>query len=135
MADYINTKAAAKWLSLSPSTLINWRCQGKGPWYYRRGRLILYSPWDLNYWTMKNAPHLPTVNEEPEPLATHEYLTLSRAAELAGVSPSTLQAFRYRGGAPLFYRFDRETYCSRKDFDAWLAARTVHVDPAAPRRP
>jgi hypothetical protein len=44
---FVNDVEAAKLLSVSPQTLRNWRFLGKGPPYYRRGRLVRYNFSDL----------------------------------------------------------------------------------------
>lgn len=46
----LNTKQAAKLLSLSPKTLENWRCSGSGPKFTKIGRLVMYNIGDLNRW-------------------------------------------------------------------------------------
>ncbi len=35
---------------LSPKTLANLRAQGRGPRYFRRGRLVFYRPEDVKMW-------------------------------------------------------------------------------------
>lgn len=140
MSDFYTHKETADLLSVKPRTLEKWRFLGKGPAWHVCGRAIRYHYVDLNVWFARYAPHLTPVGPlSPAPTAKIDYMTLSRAAELAGVSPATLQAYRYNrrspNGAPLFYRFDGETYCRRADFDAWMARRTYRVDPAAARRP
>jgi predicted site-specific integrase-resolvase len=38
---------AAKFLGLSVQTLRNWRCQGRGPAYIKKGRMVRYAMQDL----------------------------------------------------------------------------------------
>ena len=40
---YYNTAEAAKYLRLSPATLVQWRCMGKGPRYRRNSASAAYS--------------------------------------------------------------------------------------------
>ena len=40
---YVNDVEAAKLLSASPQTLRNWRFLGKGPAYFKKGRMVRYS--------------------------------------------------------------------------------------------
>jgi hypothetical protein len=44
---YVNDVEAAQLLSASPQTLRNWRFQGKGPAYSKRGRMVRYNVADL----------------------------------------------------------------------------------------
>jgi len=44
---FIRTKEASKVLRAEPQTLCNWRCQGKGPRYYKINRMVVYSLHDL----------------------------------------------------------------------------------------
>jgi hypothetical protein len=50
MEKFLNDVEAAKFLSVSPQTLRNWRFLGKGPEYYKRGRMVRYSLSDLIAW-------------------------------------------------------------------------------------
>ena len=43
MAMYLDTAAAAEYLSVSPGHLANLRCRGVGPKFHRAGRKILYT--------------------------------------------------------------------------------------------
>jgi len=45
---WLDTAAAARYLSASPKTLAVWRCQGKGPRYRKVGRLVRYAADDLD---------------------------------------------------------------------------------------
>ena len=47
----LDTRAAAKYLGLSPSTLEKWRCwSSEGPVYYKVGYLVRYREEDLDAW-------------------------------------------------------------------------------------
>ena len=39
---FVNDVEAAKILSVSPQSLRNWRCIGRGPSYTKRGRMVRY---------------------------------------------------------------------------------------------
>lgn len=45
-------------------------------------------------------------------------------ASILGVKPSALQAWRWRGGGPLFVRVGRCIRYRRNDVESWLDART-----------
>ena len=45
----LTAKEAAIYLSCSTKSLAQWRCQGRGPPFYKRGR-ITYCLSDLNFW-------------------------------------------------------------------------------------
>ena len=47
---YVDTRAAAERLGLSPSTLARYRITGEGPWYYRLGGCVRYRGEDLEAW-------------------------------------------------------------------------------------
>lgn len=44
---YLNTKEAAEYLGLKPSTLEQWGYLGKGPIFRKHGRLVVYAESDL----------------------------------------------------------------------------------------
>lgn len=44
---FVNDVEAAKILSVSPQSLRNWRFQGRGPAYSKRGRMVRYQVQDL----------------------------------------------------------------------------------------
>lgn len=46
----VDTRGAAKLLSLSESFLNKQRCSGNGPRYVKAGRRVLYRPSDLKAW-------------------------------------------------------------------------------------
>ena len=46
---WLDTEAAASYLSASPKTLRQWRCEGRGPRYHTiHGRLVRYNVADLD---------------------------------------------------------------------------------------
>ena len=47
---YLNTREAAAYLGLSPSTLARMRVTGEGPRYSKAGRRVIYDPRDLDRW-------------------------------------------------------------------------------------
>lgn len=47
---YFNTKHAADYLTISPSTLNRMRVSGEGPRYAKAGRRVIYAPTDLDAW-------------------------------------------------------------------------------------
>jgi excisionase family DNA binding protein len=46
----MNTPETAAYIGCKPSTLRNWKLQGKGPQYYKVGRLVRYRRADLDKW-------------------------------------------------------------------------------------
>lgn len=44
---------AAEFLNLSPKTLCNWRCHGKGPKFCKIGRNVRYRQQDLEDWLVE----------------------------------------------------------------------------------
>jgi len=51
VSELLNTKKAAAYLGMRPSTLESWRSHGKGPPYIKMGpRMIRYRVYDLNNW-------------------------------------------------------------------------------------
>ena len=52
--DSLTTAQAAKYLKQSPNTLKQWRNQGRGPAYEKRGRSIFYKAEDLDTWRDAN---------------------------------------------------------------------------------
>lgn len=51
---HVDTKSAARRLSISPSYLEKLRANGKGPDYARIGRRVLYRTEDLDAWVEAN---------------------------------------------------------------------------------
>jgi predicted DNA-binding transcriptional regulator AlpA len=51
---YVRTRAAARYLSLSPRTLEKLRVTGAGPQYFKMGRAVLYAIGDLEAWLAGN---------------------------------------------------------------------------------
>lgn len=57
-------------------------------------------------------------------MADDTYLTEAQVAEILGISPRTLQAWRYRGGhTPAFVKLGRTVRYRRSDLDAWIEER------------
>lgn len=48
-----------------------------------------------------------------------------QAAAHTGLAPSSLATLRCRGGGPPYYKLGRRCVYSRRDLEAWLAARRV----------
>ena len=68
------------------------------------------------------APDGPT--GRPSLRAPDALLTTAEAAVLLGLSPRTLEAFRVRGGGPIYFQVTRRAVrYRREDLDAWLFAR------------
>lgn len=53
-------------------------------------------------------------------MADERLMTLSEVAEMLGVPPSTLYAWRYRGDGPSGYRIGRHVRYRRAKVEAWL---------------
>lgn len=51
-------------------------------------------------------------------------LNEKQAAELRGVTPRALQAWRHRGGGPKFCRLGRRVQYRTNDLKAWIAKNT-----------
>lgn len=51
----MTTEAAAKYLSVSPGTMHNWRSKGAGPSYRTVGRIVRYHRDDLDAFMMSGA--------------------------------------------------------------------------------
>ena len=49
-SNYLNTREAAAWLSLSPRTLDRYRVSGDGPAFHRFGGRVRYAVADLEEW-------------------------------------------------------------------------------------
>ena len=49
-SNYLNTREAAEWLSLSPRTLDRYRVSGDGPAFHRFGGRVRYLVADLEEW-------------------------------------------------------------------------------------
>lgn len=58
-------------------------------------------------------------------------LTEVQAADLLNLSTRTLQAWRVKGGGPLFVRLGRAVRYRRADVNAWLEANTLEHTSAA----
>ncbi len=52
--EYVRTRAAARYLSLSHRTLEKLRVTGNGPQYFKMGRAVLYAIGDLDLWLSEN---------------------------------------------------------------------------------
>lgn len=61
-----------------------------------------------------------TARELPADLASARLLDTGRAAVYLGLAPSTLKAWRTRGGGPLFQRAGRRVGYRVRDLDAFL---------------
>ncbi len=57
-ARYLNTKHAADYLGISPSTLVRLRIQGGGPLYAKAARRVIYEIADLDAWVKENKRRL-----------------------------------------------------------------------------
>lgn len=50
-SEYVRPEEAAEFLGVSVQTLANWRCDGRGPDFYRAGtRKVLYHRDELRAW-------------------------------------------------------------------------------------
>jgi excisionase family DNA binding protein len=52
--EYVRTRDAARYLSLSYRTLEKLRVTGRGPQYFKMGRAVLYAFSDLDAWLAAN---------------------------------------------------------------------------------
>jgi hypothetical protein len=52
--EYVRTRDAARYLSLSHRTLEKLRGTGNGPQYFKMGRAVLYAIGDLDLWLSEN---------------------------------------------------------------------------------
>jgi excisionase family DNA binding protein len=52
--EYVRTREAARYLSLSHRTLEKLRVTGAGPGYFKMGRAVLYAISDLDAWLARN---------------------------------------------------------------------------------
>jgi predicted DNA-binding transcriptional regulator AlpA len=52
--EYVRTREAARYLSLSPRTLEKLRVMGSGPDYFKMGRAVLYAIGELDAWLARN---------------------------------------------------------------------------------
>ena len=59
---YMTTYEAAELLGLSAGTLRVWRCQGKGPSYYKVGNAVRYKVDDLEAWKSANVKRIELSN-------------------------------------------------------------------------
>ena len=59
---YMTTREVAAFLGLSAGTLCVWRCQGKGPSYYKVGSTVRYEMDDLEAWKNENVKHVELTN-------------------------------------------------------------------------
>ncbi|MCB0446253.1 MAG: helix-turn-helix domain-containing protein [Gelidibacter sp.] len=53
--NWLSTGQAASFLKLAPGTLQNWRSQGKGPYFIKRGNNVYYPKETLSSYLRKNA--------------------------------------------------------------------------------
>jgi hypothetical protein len=44
---FVAEREAAKFLGVAVQSMRNWRCQGRGPAYVKRGRMVRYAMQDL----------------------------------------------------------------------------------------
>ena len=59
---HMTTREAADFLGFTAGTLRVWRSQGKGPSYYKVGRMIRYEVDDLEAWKSANVKHVEMTN-------------------------------------------------------------------------
>ena len=59
---YMTTYEAADFLGFTAGTLRTWRCQGKGPNYYKVGSTVRYEMDDLEAWKNANVKHVELTN-------------------------------------------------------------------------
>lgn len=59
---YMTTREVAAFLGLSAGTLCVWRCQGKGPSYYKVGNAVRYKIDDIEAWKNANVKHVELMN-------------------------------------------------------------------------
>lgn len=64
--EWMVRKEAAKYLGLSVSALAHMACEGRGPRYYRAGKLTRYRKTDLDSWAS-------TRRHEPVPAQLERY--------------------------------------------------------------
>ncbi len=62
----------------------------------------------------------PTILYDPDAL-----LCESETAQMLSVSPRTLQAWRLKGGGPMFVRCGRAVRYRRRDLISWMDANAV----------
>ena len=51
----LDLSAASSYLGIRPSTLRAWKRQGRGPSYFRAGKLLRYRRTDLDSWIARNS--------------------------------------------------------------------------------
>ena len=59
---YMTTYEAADFLGFTAGTLRVWRCQGKGPSYYKVGNAVRYKIDDVEAWKNANVKHVELTN-------------------------------------------------------------------------
>lgn len=59
-------------------------------------------------------------------MSLKKLLNQDQAAEVLGVSPRTLESWRYNGGGPRFYKLGQAVRYRAEDLDAWIEAGARH---------
>lgn len=54
---YLDTRATAEHLNVSPNTLSRWRWTGDGPAFLKMGRSVRYARSDLDAWVAERKRH------------------------------------------------------------------------------
>jgi hypothetical protein len=62
---WFRTKPAANYAGYAPSTFEKLRITGKGPVYYKVGKLIIYSPHDIDAWIEQTRRR--STSDDPHP--------------------------------------------------------------------
>ena len=66
-------------------------------------------------------------------MTDNNILTQEKAAELIGVKPTTLQAWRHFGRGPTYLKIGRSCFYRRADIETWLDAQAVVPIPKGER--
>ena len=74
----------------------------------------------MNDRSIKNSPSA----EKRKFVSTREFITTEEAANYLGLQPTTLEAWRCRGGGPKHFRFGRSVRYRIGDLEAWSETRS-----------
>jgi transcriptional regulator with XRE-family HTH domain len=66
-------------------------------------------------------------------MTDNNILTQEKAAELIGVKPTTLSAWRHFGRGPTYLKIGRYCFYRREDIETWLDAQAVVPVPKMER--
>ena len=148
--EYLKPQDVSERFNISKKTLANWRCQGKGPGYFKLGNKIRYpieklKKWfgdqeteletepikvsepDTNFQPKKKAKSCMGIEPDTKPTYLDECMSPSEVGEKYRLKTQTLASWRSLGRGPKYQKFGNKVYFHIDRIDKWIATSRVRI--------